>query len=342
MSSAQKRIFYAIGILLLVVFAALVIGNGVASLIGGVDMRIVRILNQPLFTLGKQPLTSLSLIKIVLFLAVLGLLSRFSMDFLQKRLLVHTRLERGQQYAISRVLSYLIFAVGLIVGLESLGLDLSSLLVLGGALGLGVGLGLQTVVSNFVAGLILLVEQPVKVGDRIQVGDTYGDVIALKARSTWVRTNDNVVIIVPNSDFIEKSVTNWTANDRRVRIAVPVGVGYDSNPAQVRDLLLKIATAHPDVLPQPAPDVIFLDFGDSTLDFQLRVWTESKVQIPAVLKSDLYYSIFEEFKQLGIELPFPQRDLHLRSISRQAAETIAKEAISNHAISNEAISSHAH
>jgi small-conductance mechanosensitive channel len=322
LSSAQRRSFLAIGVLLILILAALVAGNGLAPLIGGVDMRVNRILNLPLLTLGKQPLTSLSLIKIALFLAVLGLVARFSREFLQKKLLVHTRLEKGQQYAMSRVLSYVIFAVGLIVGLESLGLDLSSLLVLGGALGLGVGLGLQTVVSNFVAGLILLIEQPVKVGDRIEVGNTYGDVVALKARSTWVRTNDNVVIIVPNSDFIEKSVTNWTANDRSVRIPVPIGVSYDSDPAQVRDVLLRIAAAHPDVLPEPAPDVVFLDFGDSTLDFQLRVWTQSKVQVPAVLKSDLYYSIFEEFRHLEIELSFPQRDLHLRSISRQAAEVV--------------------
>jgi small-conductance mechanosensitive channel len=132
-----------------------------------------------------------------------------------------------------------------------------------------------------------------------------------------------VVIIVPNSDFIEKSVTNWTANDRRVRIGLPLGVSYDANPAEVREALLRLAAANPDVLRTPAPDVIFQTFGDSTLNFQLRVWTETMVQAPAILKSNLYFAIFEEFRKLSIELPFPQRDLHLRSISANAAAALS-------------------
>jgi len=277
------------------------------------------LLNAPLFDVGKQPLTALALIKIVLFLGALILFARFSSSILQQKLLTHTRLESGQRYAIARVVSYVVFALGLIIGLESMGLDLSSLVVVGGALGLGVGLGLQTVVSNFVAGLILLVEQPIRVGDRIEVGETYGDVVAMRGRSTWVRTNDNVVIIVPNSDFIEKSVTNWTANDRLVRITLPLGVSYNSDPVQVREALLRVAGANPDVLADPAPDVVFQDFGDSSLDFQLRAWTETKVNHPAILKSDLYFAIFEEFRKLKIEIPFPQRDLHVRTVAPDAA-----------------------
>lgn len=325
MSNLSKRVFEIVCILLVLLLLTIAFGNWAAPFLGSAGIRLRHLLNVPLFDLGKQPLTSLSLIKIALFIAFLGIIARFSMGILQKKLLIHTRLEKGQQYAISRVVSYIIFAVGLIVGLESLGLDLSSLVVLGGALGLGVGLGLQTVVSNFVAGLILLLEQPVRVGDRIEVGDTYGEVIALKGRSTWVRTNDNVVIIVPNSDFIEKSVTNWTANDRRVRINLPVGVSYQSDPKKVREAMLRVAAAHTDVLREPAPDVMFKDFGDSSLDFQLRVWTESKVSIPIVLKSELYFAIFEEFRELEIELPFPQRDLHLRSISADVTTMLSKK-----------------
>jgi len=325
MSNLSKRVFGILGVLFVLLLLIVAFGSWAAPLLGGAGMRMRHLLNTPLFDLGKQSLTSLSLIKIAIFIAFLGFIARFSMGILQKRLLVHTRLEKGQQYAISRVVSYIIFAVGLIVGLESLGLDLSSLVVLGGALGLGVGLGLQTVVSNFVAGLILLLEQPVRVGDRIEVGDTYGEVVALKGRSTWVRTNDNVVIIVPNSDFIEKSVTNWTANDRRVRINLSVGVSYQSDPQKVREAMLRVAATHPDVLREPAPDVMFKDFGDSSLDFQLRVWTESKVNVPIVLKSELYFAVFEEFRKLKIDLPFPQRDLHLRSISPDASSMLSKE-----------------
>ena len=180
-------------------------------------------------------------------------------------------------------------------------------------MGVGVGLGLQSVVSNFVAGLILLIEQPIRIGDRVETTNTLGDVIKIAARATWIRTNDNVVMIVPNSTFTTDAITNWTANDPRVRIGLPVGVGYNSNPEQVRDILLAAASVHPDVLSDPAPDVIFTSYGDNSLDFTLRVWTESRSHTPLNLKSDLYFDLFKRFSDARIELPFPQRDLHLRS-----------------------------
>jgi small-conductance mechanosensitive channel len=137
-----------------------------------------------------------------------------------------------------------------------------------------------------------------------------------------VRTNDNIVIIIPNSDFITKQITNWTLNDREVRIAVPLGVGYASDPAQVRDILLSVARENSDVLDDPAPTVIFQDFGASTLDFVLRVWTITQVQNPTVLRSELYFEIFERFAEADIELPFAQHDLHVRSIAPAAVEAL--------------------
>ena len=138
----------------------------------------------------------------------------------------------------------------------------------------------------------MLIERPIKLGDRIEVGGVLGDVVRMAGRSTWVCTNDNVVIIVPNSEFISNRVTNWTANDRRVRFSLPIGVSYGSNPEQVRDLLLATAHQHPDVLHDPAPDVLFTGFGDSTLNFELRVWTIRQVQTPKTLASDLYLRHF--------------------------------------------------
>ena len=158
-------------------------------------------------------------------------------------------------------------------------------------------------------------ERPIKVGDRVEIEKLTGDVERIAARSTWVRTNDNVVIIVPNSEFTSKRVTNWTANDRRVRITLPVGTSYSSDPEKVKRLLMRVAGEHPDVLADPAADVVFTAFGDSSLDFELRVWTTSQTRTPQILKSDLYFSIFSLFKQENIEIPFPQRDLHLRSVS---------------------------
>src|SRR5262249_36535576 len=230
-----------------------------------------------------------------IFFVVLLLASHFVMTVLHKRILNHTPLEAGQQYAVARMVSYLVFILGTIVGLQSLGVNLNSLVVIGGALGIGVGLGLQAIVSNFVAGLVLLLEQPVKLGDRIEIGGTFGDVVRLRGRSTWIRTNDNVVIIVPNSEFINERVTNWTANDRQVRVTVAVGVGYGSDVKLVWDVLLEIAKKHPDVLQSPAADVVFTEFGDSSLNFELRVWTVKQVYTLVLLRSDLYFSIFDEF-----------------------------------------------
>jgi small-conductance mechanosensitive channel len=229
------------------------------------------------------------------------------------RLFHRLPIAESQKFALGRFATYLFFLGGLFIGLQSLGVNLDSLVVFGGAVGVGIGLGLQNVVSNFVAGLILLIEQPIRIGDRIEVTNTFGDVVKIGARSTWVRTNDNFVIIVPNNDFINNSVTNWTANDPNVRLNIPVGVGYNSDPDQVRELLLRAAHAHPDILGEPKTDVIFTDYGDNSINFALRVWTSSRAHTPFVLKSDLYFAIFKLFREQGIELPFPQRDLHIRS-----------------------------
>jgi small-conductance mechanosensitive channel len=301
----------AVSLLLLIVLG--VFGTWFAPKLGEAGRHLHNLLIAPLLTLGGMPVTILFLMKGAAFVVVLILLSHVTMNLLKNRILTHTPLQTGQQYAVARVISYLLFILGMIVGLQSLGVNLNSLVVVGGALGIGVGLGLQAIVSNFVAGLVLLVEQPVKLGDRIDVGGTFGDVVRLRGRSTWIQTNDNVVIIVPNSEFINQRVINWTANDRQVRISLSVGVGYGSDPKSVREVLLQIAARHPDVLAEPAPETIFLDFGDSSLDFELRVWTVRQVQTPQRLKSDLYFAIFETFREKGIELPFPQRDVHVKS-----------------------------
>ena len=305
--------FLALALLMLV--AVGLFGSWYSAALGDAGLQLHRYLVQPLFSMGGLSITLFFLVKASIFLVLLTLFSHFTMLILRKKVLIHTALNAGSQYAVARVISYLVFSLGLIVGLQSLGLNLSSLVVVGGALGIGVGLGLQAIVSNFVAGLILLLEQPIKLGDRIQVGDTYGDVVRLRGRSTWIQTNENVVIIVPNSEFINERVTNWTANDRQVRISLSIGVSYDSDPQRVREILVSVARNHPDVLADPLPEVIFTEFGDSSLNFNLRVWTIQQVQTPSRLKSDLYFSIFESFRNEGIEIPFPQRDLHVRSIS---------------------------
>lgn len=283
--------------------------------LGRILDRAERSLSRPFLRLGAVPLSAAFLIKAVVFLLLLTFFARRSRRWLRIYLLDRLAMEEGHKYALETAAEYLIIIAGLAIGLESAGVNLSSLALLGGALGIGIGFGLQPIVNNFVSGLVLLFEGPVRVGDRVEIAQLNGDVIKIGVRSTWVRTNDNIIVIVPNSEFIIKPVTNWTATDRQVRFSLSVGVGYGSDPEQVREALLRVAAQNPHILAQPAPDVIFTEFGDSSLNFDLRYWTVEKVQVPMILKSDLYFAIFRAFKELGIEIPFPQRDLHFRSAS---------------------------
>ncbi len=276
---------------------------------------IFNVFNRSYFHFGGLPITPILVLKLVVFLLLLGLVARRVRAFIEDKLLVHTSMDLGQRDALARLTAYVIFALGLTIGLESLGVNLSSLLVLGGAVGIGVGLGLQNIANNFVSGIILLVERPIKLGDRVEIGGTNGDVVRIAARSTWVRTNDNVVIIIPNSEFVSNRVTNWTANDRQVRFAIAVGVSYKSDPQEVREVLTGVALANPDVLRNPPPEIRFMEFGDSSLNFELRVWTVSRVQTPNILTSDLNFAIFSAFRDRGIEIPFPQRDVHVKTFS---------------------------
>jgi small-conductance mechanosensitive channel len=151
------------------------------------------------------------------------------------------------------------------------------------------------------------------VGDRIEVGEVEGDVISISVRATTVLTNDNISIIVPNSEFISKQVINWSHNDRNIRFRLPVGVSYSEDPEKVKEVLLKVADDNPHVLKTPAPLVIFKGFGDSSLDFELAVWTSTHTDKPSILRSELYFEIFKRFGENKIEIPFPQRDIHIRS-----------------------------
>jgi small-conductance mechanosensitive channel len=278
----------------------------------GADVRFV--LDWPPFTIGNMPVTLLFIVKCVLFLVALSLLTRISRYILGSKILSHTKMDRGVQYALLRAFGYVVFLLGLIIGLDTTGLNLRSLLVVGGALGLGVGLGLQNIVANFVAGLVILWEGPVKVGDLIEVGNTQGEVTRIGARGTWVRTFDNHVIIVPNSEFINQRVSNWTANDRIVRLSIPVGVSYDSDLDRVRDVLIEIGKGHKDVLASPAPAALVTGFGDSSVNLVLRVSTSLMTEHTPTIKSDLFYEIFRVFREQKIETPNPQRDLHIRSV----------------------------
>lgn len=252
------------------------------------------------------------LLTLALTIAILWLMRR-----LVRRLLERGLRSRGVHPASAQAAAtltyYVLVALGFLVVIQTTGVNLSSLAVIGGALGVGIGFGLQNVVGNFVSGVVLLLEQPVKVGDRVEIGGLVGTVRRIGARATTVVTNDDIAIIVPNIDFVTQQVTNWSFTGGNVRIVVPVGVSYRSEPRVVRDTLLEVARTHDGVADHPAPDVVFTAFGDSALLFELRVWTTTFISAPKILASSLNYAIWDALAAKNIEIPFPQRDLHVRS-----------------------------
>src|SRR6266704_3183913 len=270
----------------------------------------------PLAWTAPLPAVSLSLLQIFLLIALLVAvfwISSRTKRFLFNRFLVNSGLDRALQYAIAQIISNVVLVVGVLIVLENTGIHLGALAVFAGAVGVGVGFGLQNIASNFISGLVILAERPITIGDRVEVAGIAGQVERIRARSTVIRTNDNIMMIVPNTKFIDSPVTNWTYSDRRVRFRLPVGVAYGSDVKQVREALIAAAREHPATLSEPGPDAFLEKFGESSIDFQLIVWSEEMSRRPSRFKSDLNYLICKHLDAAEIELPNPQRDLHIRS-----------------------------
>lgn len=276
--------------------------------------KLQEIMNFVIFDVKGSTFTLLTLLYLIVASTVLIFLVRRISKLLDNRLLVRIS-ERGTRAAIVTIIRYLILFLGFLLIFKSAGFELGTFSWLLGALGVGIGFGLQNITNNFLSGIIILFERPIKVGDRIQVGDISGDVVEISMRATTVVTNDNISVIVPNSQFINGNVINWSHSDRLVRFRYPVDVAYKEKPERVKEIVLNVARNHPGVLSKPAPDFWFVEYGDSALKFELIVWTSTYIQRPTVLKSELYYAIFNEFNANGIEVPFPQRDLHIRTNS---------------------------
>jgi small-conductance mechanosensitive channel len=281
--------------------------------------RIRDILN---YKFGGTEITLWTLIYFIILLLLLFYFTGKARKLLVERVLIRTKLDVGARQAVGSITRYALLLVGLLIILQTVGINLTTLNVIAGAVGIGVGFGLQNIASNFISGLIILFERPIKVGDRIVVGDVEGDVTEIGARSTTVVTNNRIAIIVPNSMFISEPVVNWKYTDPRVRFEIPVGVAYGSDVRLVERLLLEVAKENADVLHDPAPDVCFSEFGDSSLNFVLRVWNQSHVHRKLVLYSALNFAIYDKFKEHGIEIPFPQRDLHIRSGALQTKNVL--------------------
>jgi small-conductance mechanosensitive channel len=266
----------------------------------------------------SRPLPGLSLSLIQIFLLIALLIAVFWISsrtkrFLFNRFLNNSGLDRSLQYAISQIVANVVLVVGVFVVLENTGINLGALTIFAGAVGVGVGFGLQNIASNFISGLVILAERPITIGDRVEVAGITGEVQQIRARSTVLLTSDNIAMIVPNTKFIDSPVTNWTYGDPRVRFRVPVGVAYGSDVNKVRDALIAAGREHPAALNDPAPTVFLEKFGDSSIHFELVVWSSVMGNRPRTFKSDLNFLIEKHFRAAGIEIPNPQRDLHIRS-----------------------------
>jgi len=274
--------------------------------------RLKGFLETPLFKLGETQITLLSVAYFFLLLILLIYISGKGKN-LVNRVLARRGVALGIREATGSIVRYLMLFIGLLVILQTVGIDLTALSILTGAVGLGIGFGLQNIASNFISGIIILFERPVRIGDRIAVGDVEGDVVRIGARSTTVLTNDNIDIIIPNSKLITENVVNWTHSERKVRFRIPVTVASNVDIRKVEQALLEAAKNVPEVLETPEPGVRFLEFGQNGLEFELRAWTTTLVHRRGKFTSEMNFAIYDKLKEHEIEVPYPQRDIHIRS-----------------------------
>lgn len=273
-------------------------------------------------SVGELEISLGGVIVFVVSVAIAIYVSRFVRYVLDEDVLARLDLPRGVPYAISSSAFYVILMLGFTAALAAAGIDLTRFTILAGALGVGIGFGLQNVVNNFVSGLILLFERPIKTGDTIEVGALMGEVRRIGIRASVVRTWQGAEVIVPNATLISDAVINWTLSDRQRRIEIDVGVKYGTDPERVLALLIEVAKANEQILEQPEPSALFLAFGDSSLNFRLRAWT-AQFDSWTLVRSDLTVAVNRALAEAGIEIPFPQRDLHVRSVDERAGQALA-------------------
>ncbi len=274
---------------------------------------IRRVLSFPFLRLGGAPLSVWILLKAALILGAILYVTRLLQAYLNYKIYPAIGVEPGLAYVLNTFLRYAGLVIGVIISLGVVGIDLRIFMVFAGAVGIGVGLGLQSMASNLISGFSLVFGRKLRKDDWIQVGDTRGVVTDIFLRATKVRTRDNVEYLIPNADFISKTFVNYTLSSPTIRIHIPVRVSYRSDPEQVGRVLLEAAAGHPEVGEHRAPEVSFSSCGENGIDFELLVWIDIRKIAEWRIKSRLYFDIFSAFKKAGIEIPLPQRDLYIRS-----------------------------
>jgi potassium-dependent mechanosensitive channel len=281
----------------------------------GIIARIWSYLNRQ-FTFGRTTVSAYSLFVGLVVVVVTLLVARWSSALIERRMANRRHIDPGLRYTICRLVKYFVITVGVLVALkQAFAIDLTSIAVIFTALSVGIGFGLQYIASDIASGFILLFERPIRIGDRITIGEDEGDVQSINLRTTIVTTNDRIAIIVPNSKLVSQRVVNWSYGDPRARIAIPIGVADDSDIKLVTDTLIKAAQNVSNVLTDPPPIVQFLKFGDYSLDFRLLVWT-NQPRRHAQIRSDINYRIAELFRERSIRIPYPTQEFLLKGVPR--------------------------
>jgi small-conductance mechanosensitive channel len=266
-----------------------------------------------LFQIGTTAVTVWMLLYLVVLTVLFIFITKQVQHWVVHRWLPRTGMNLGDRESTGTIIRYLMLVIGFIIVLQTTGIDLTILNVLAGSLGIGVGFGLQNIVNNFVSGLIILIEKPIKVGDRIEIANVHGKVIKIGARSATVLTNDNIAIIVPNQKFINENIINWSHSDDQRRFIIPIVVALDSDPYLVERLLLEAAREDPDVLDDPPPGVRLFGFGAEGMDFELRAWSHALIHRRGYLTSKLNFAILDKFRSNNVEFVIPQKEVFLRN-----------------------------
>ncbi len=282
---------------------------------------IFHLFNDKNLVLGNLKLSILSVIVVILVLIFSYILSHLSTKILKKEFLKKSSLHKGTKLIIERLIKVSFFVIGFFVSFQILGVNLDSLAIFAGIIGLGIGFGIQNILSNFISGIIILFEQPIMVGDYLTIGSLDGVVTEIRTRSTTVTTRDNIRVIVPNSTFISENVINWSREDSKVRIHIPIGIEETASKLDLaRDILLQIASEHPKVLKEPKPSVWFETFGNSTFNLTLLVWVESAI-LRHYIVSDINFEIAKKYAEYGVDISYQytnllfKNDMNINSIN---------------------------
>lgn len=287
------------------------------------------ILNYTLFELGTFKVSIYSVIIPLLLYLVVVYLARKVKKILATRMLSRSQMSPGSIQSTATIVQYLIIVIAVYIIIQNMGINLSSLGTLISALSVGIGFGLQNVVNNFISGIIILFEQPIKEGDRIEVGNILGDVKKIGLRSTHIRDNNNITIIVPNSKFISDNVVNWTVSERLIRFKVPVTIDNDTDIDLVETLLIEVGNEEPDVLENPPPSVRLMAFGENGMEVELRVWSTSLVNRKGKLTSKINRRIYYKFKDHKISISSPKTDIRIISYPQEEEENESENEVNS-------------